>query len=116
MVTRNPGLPPLRPLKAFRFDPSQGHGSRSMTINVPVEPLLPGPISDQIAVIDYDGHGNALVSREVLHDLLPRAVYRQEPIPPPSATVPGAGRARLRKVAADLTTPPAEPTTARGQA
>ena len=51
-------LPPpvVRPLKAYAFDPSQGRflGNR-MTLAVKYEKLLPGPIGQRVAVIDYDG-------------------------------------------------------------
>ena len=44
-----------RPLKAYAFDPSQGkYFGNYMTLNVKYEPLQPGPIGSQIAVIDYD--------------------------------------------------------------
>jgi uncharacterized protein (DUF2384 family) len=44
-----------RPLKVFAFDPSRGRSlGNHMTITVPFEPLEPGPIGRQIAVIDYD--------------------------------------------------------------
>lgn len=49
-----PEPPPYRPLKAFTFDPSAGHGARTMTIAVPYEPLKPGPVSTLLAVVDYD--------------------------------------------------------------
>lgn len=49
--------PPLtRPLKAYAFDPSLGRFiGNEMTIEVKYEKLLPGPIGQKIAVIDYDG-------------------------------------------------------------
>jgi len=44
-----------RPLKAYAFDPSQGkYFGNYMMLNVKYEPLKPGPIGAQIAVIDYD--------------------------------------------------------------
>ena len=49
--------PPItRPLKVYTFDPSQGRniGNR-LTLDVKYEKLLPGPIGERIAVIDYDG-------------------------------------------------------------
>jgi hypothetical protein len=47
--------PATRPLKIFAFDPSQGRRlGNVMTIDVPREPLTHGPVSEQIAVIDYD--------------------------------------------------------------
>src|SRR5215470_16037124 len=48
--------PDTRPLKCYAFDPSHGkfYGNE-MTLNVKYEPLLPGPIGERIAVIDYDG-------------------------------------------------------------
>ncbi|HYK19754.1 MAG TPA: hypothetical protein VEV42_03405 [Pyrinomonadaceae bacterium] len=48
--------PETRPLKCYAFDPSQGKFfGNEMTLNVKYEPLLPGPVGDRIAVIDYDG-------------------------------------------------------------
>lgn len=48
-------LPNNRPLKAYAFDPSQGkYFGNYMALNVKYEPLQPGPIGAQIAVIDYD--------------------------------------------------------------
>jgi hypothetical protein len=49
--------PPLtRPLKAYAFDPSLGRFiGNEMTIEVKYEKLLPGPIGQKVAVIDYDG-------------------------------------------------------------
>lgn len=48
--------PPRRNLQIFAFDPLLGRTSRNrITVSVPYEPLLPGPVSDRIAVIDYDG-------------------------------------------------------------
>lgn len=60
---RTPLVPKPRPaetldrrtLKVFAFDPSRGRAlGNHMTITVPFEPLEPGPIGRQIAVIDYD--------------------------------------------------------------
>jgi len=48
--------PVTRPLKAYAFDPSLGRFiGNEMTIEVKYEKLLPGPIGQKIAVIDYDG-------------------------------------------------------------
>jgi hypothetical protein len=48
--------PVIRPLKAYAFDPSLGRFiGNEMTIEVKYEKLLPGPIGQKIAVIDYDG-------------------------------------------------------------
>ncbi len=66
--SRNTSAPPIksrkptpiapsayRPLKAYAFDPSQGkYFGNYMMLNVKYEPLKPGPIGEQIAVIDYD--------------------------------------------------------------
>lgn len=47
--------PARRRLKIFAFDPMLGRSSRHrITIDVPYEPLLPGPVSDRLQVIDYD--------------------------------------------------------------
>jgi hypothetical protein len=48
--------PALRPLKVYAFDPSQGKNlGNEMTLQVRYEKLLPGPVNDRIAVVDYDG-------------------------------------------------------------
>jgi hypothetical protein len=55
-----------RPLKAYAFDPSQGHNlGNYMTVNVrneaaddPPTKLLPGPIGKYLAVVDYDASNN----------------------------------------------------------
>ena len=48
--------PPRRRLKIFALDPLNNSiaGNRT-TIEIPNEPLAPGPAGDRIAVIDYDG-------------------------------------------------------------
>jgi hypothetical protein len=48
--------PDTRPLKCYAFDPSHGKFfGNEMTLGVKYEKLLPGPIGERIAVIDYDG-------------------------------------------------------------
>lgn len=48
--------PDTRPLKCYAFDPSHGKFfGNEMTLRVKYEKLLPGPIGERIAVIDYDG-------------------------------------------------------------
>jgi hypothetical protein len=48
--------PETRPLKCYAFDPSQGkYFGNEMILSVKYEKLLPGPISERVAVIDYDG-------------------------------------------------------------
>jgi hypothetical protein len=48
-------IPYYRPLKAYAFDPSQGrYFGNYMALNVKYERLTPGPVGEQIAVIDYD--------------------------------------------------------------
>jgi hypothetical protein len=48
--------PDTRPLKCYAFDPSHGKFfGNEMTLGVKYEKLLPGPIGQRIAVIDYDG-------------------------------------------------------------
>lgn len=50
------GQPTERPLKVYAFDPSAGRlVGNYMTIKVPYEPLLPGPLGRRFAVVDYDG-------------------------------------------------------------
>jgi len=48
--------PARRPLKIFALDPLSGQtaGNRAV-VDVPNEPLAPGPIGERIKVIDYDG-------------------------------------------------------------
>jgi hypothetical protein len=48
--------PPRRPLKVYAIDPMLGReaGNR-ISIDVPNEPLTPGPAGERIEVIDYDG-------------------------------------------------------------
>ena len=44
-----------RPLKVFAIDPSRGVGPRNVvTIRIPYEPLEPGPVGRQIAVVDEE--------------------------------------------------------------
>jgi hypothetical protein len=54
-ITYSP--PAKRPLKIFAFDPMLARldAARVITINVPNEPLAPGPQGGRIEVIDYDG-------------------------------------------------------------
>ena len=48
--------PDTRPLKCYAFDPSHGKFfGNEMTLGVKYEKLLPGPMGQRIAVIDYDG-------------------------------------------------------------
>jgi hypothetical protein len=48
--------PETRPLKCYAFDPSLGKFfGNEMTLEVKYEHLLPGPIGERVAVIDYDG-------------------------------------------------------------
>jgi hypothetical protein len=48
-------VPTWRPLKIYAFDPSMGRTLNNyMTVQVPYEPLEPGPVGRKIAIIDYD--------------------------------------------------------------
>ena len=48
--------PDTRPLKCYAFDPSHGKFfGNEMTLGVKYEKLLPGPMGERIAVVDYDG-------------------------------------------------------------
>jgi hypothetical protein len=48
--------PKERPLKVYAFDPSAGRMlGNEMTVRVPYEPLMRGPVGERFAVIDYDG-------------------------------------------------------------
>lgn len=50
------GQPARRPLKIFAFDPMLGRRRLNrITIDVPFEPLDPGPSGTKVQVIDYDG-------------------------------------------------------------
>ena len=51
--------PARRPLRIFASDPMLTHtpGNR-ITIDIPNEPLIPGPIGSRFEVIDYDGARN----------------------------------------------------------
>ncbi|MDT7808662.1 MAG: hypothetical protein QOJ70_2475 [Acidobacteriota bacterium] len=56
LETTNVPPPLARPLKAYAFDPSLGRFiGNEMMIEVKYEKLLPGPIGQKVAVIDYDG-------------------------------------------------------------
>jgi hypothetical protein len=47
--------PPQRSLRVYAFDPSRGARLENhLTIDIPYEPLTPGPVGRKIAVIDYD--------------------------------------------------------------
>jgi len=47
--------PRKRPLLVYAFDPTLGRKLNNyMTVRVPFEPLLAGPIGERVAVIDYD--------------------------------------------------------------
>jgi hypothetical protein len=51
----NDETPAERPLKAYAFDPSQGHNlGNFMTVPVRYEKLQPGPVGEYLAVVDYD--------------------------------------------------------------
>ena len=62
----NDETPAERPLKAYAFDPSQGRNlGNFMTVNVrneaagdPPTKLLPGPVGEYLAVVDYDASNN----------------------------------------------------------
>jgi len=48
--------PDTRPLKCYAFDPSHGKFfGNEMTLGVKYEKLLPGPVGERVAVVDYDG-------------------------------------------------------------
>ena len=47
--------PDRRSLKTFAFDPSAGRSiGNLLAVRIPYEPLKPGPIGQQVAVIDFD--------------------------------------------------------------
>lgn len=53
---RDISTPRTRPLRCYAFDPSQRKFfGNEMTLEVNYEKLVPGPIGERIAVIDYDG-------------------------------------------------------------
>ena len=52
--------PPTRSLQVYAVDPSMGknrYASNKIIVQVPWEPLDPGPTGKKIAVIDYDAGG-----------------------------------------------------------
>src|SRR5690349_2270167 len=52
---RRPGDPVFRPLRIYASDPVFGFDRTAVAIvNVPYEPLLPGPVGAVIAVDDFD--------------------------------------------------------------
>jgi hypothetical protein len=55
MPPRHHAPPSRRRLKIFAFDPMLGRSSKNrITVDVPFEELLPGPVSDRLQIIDYD--------------------------------------------------------------
>lgn len=62
-------LPTERPLAVYAFDPSQGRRfGNVMTVRVPFEPLQPGPVGGQVAVIDYDASNDRYYQAVSLDD------------------------------------------------
>jgi hypothetical protein len=62
-------LPTERPLAVYAFDPSQGRRfGNVMTVRVPFEPLEPGPVGAQVAVIDYDASNDRYYQAVNLED------------------------------------------------
>jgi hypothetical protein len=62
--------PAKRPLRIFAFDPmlAQLDATRVITIDVPNEPLRPGPQGTRVEVIDYDGVNECLYPAVDLDD------------------------------------------------
>jgi hypothetical protein len=61
--------PTRRPLKVYAFDPTRGRdGTNLMTIEVPYEPLEPGPVGQYLAVIDYDASNKRFYEAVNLED------------------------------------------------
>jgi hypothetical protein len=64
-----PRPPQRRPLKIFAFDPTRGRAfGNYLTVQVPYEPLSPGPVGRQVAVIDYDASNDAYYEAIDLED------------------------------------------------
>src|SRR5258708_17330064 len=62
-------LPPTRSLQVYAVDPSAGkYSGNHVTVQVPWEPLLPGPTGRKIAVIDYDAANKRYYSPVDLED------------------------------------------------
>jgi hypothetical protein len=67
--------PAERSLKVYALDPSaSSYAGNVMTLNVPWEDLLPGPVGHKIAVIDYDAANNLYYPPVDLND--PRILAR----------------------------------------
>src|SRR5438045_1513685 len=67
--------PDSRPLKCYAFDPSHGKFfGNEMTLEVKYEKLLPGPIGERVAVVDYDGENKRFYKPVDLDD--PRMLIR----------------------------------------
>lgn len=62
-------LPPVRPLKIFAIDPQfiKRDGNRT-SIDVDYEMLLPGPVGQRVAVVDYDGAADTFYEPVDLED------------------------------------------------
>jgi hypothetical protein len=77
--------PDTRPLKCYAFDPSHGKFfGNEMTLQVKYEKLLPGPIGEHIAVIDYDGENKRFykpVNLDAAHLLISSGISPTESDP-----------------------------------
>jgi hypothetical protein len=77
--------PDTRPLKCYAFDPSHGKFfGNEMTLQVKYEKLLPGPIGERIAVIDYDGENKRFykpVNLDAAHLLISSGISPTESDP-----------------------------------
>jgi hypothetical protein len=61
--------PARRPLKIFAFDPMLGRAARNrVSVDVPNEPLAPGPVGSRVEVVDYDGTNRLLYPAVDLDD------------------------------------------------
>lgn len=61
--------PVRRPLKIFAFDPMLGRAARNrISIDVPNEPLAPGPVGARLEVIDYDASNRLVYPAVDLND------------------------------------------------
>ena len=74
--------PPTRSLQVYAVDPSTGrhrYSSNEIIVQVPWEPLKPGPTGKKIAVIDYDAAGKCYYPPIDLEDRLLLANHGLDP-------------------------------------
>lgn len=66
---RAPGEPILRPLRVFALDPAARRGQGAVAVvQIPYEPLIPGPVGCLVEVIDHDTDQDRLYAPADLDD------------------------------------------------